>query len=135
MASVRRRDGRVARSAASPVTEDVLHFALVQWLSWQRMAGPWWHTPNTASSIPYAVKLKKMGRRKGVLDLQFIRYPNFTGFIELKLHPNNLSDDQEIFCAALRAAQVPYVVIRTKTPEATIEQAKAFLKEHGFLVS
>lgn len=123
------------RSVISSIVEDDLHRALVQWLELQRINGKWWHTPNTSSSIPYAVKLKKLGRKKGVLDLQFLRKPQFNAFIELKRHPQNLSDDQREFCAFLDDVGVPYAVIRTKTPEATISQAQTFLRTHGFIAT
>ena len=122
------------RSPVSTIIEDDLHFALAEWLTkYARIKGSWWHTPNTSSSIPYAMKLKRMGRKAGVFDFQFMRYPNFSAFIELKLHPNNLSDDQEIFCANLIRMGVPYAVIRTRSPEATIAQAQTFLRENGFI--
>lgn len=116
------------------VTEDDLHYSLAAWLRLQRINGLWWHTPNTSSSPQYARKLARMGRRPGVLDFEFLRKPRYPAFIELKVHPRDLSEDQEIFCAALRHMDVPYTVIRTKSPEATIEQANAFLREHGFIV-
>ena len=119
------------------IHEDDLHCALAQWLNLMekmgKLKGIWWHTDNTHSSVQRAVKLKRMGMRAGVFDLQFIHDDNFTAWIELKTKRGRLNPDQKIFIAKLEQRKIPYIVIKTDDTMEVINRTEEFLTKHGFL--
>ena len=65
----------------------------------------YWHTPNGEGRDPRAgAKLKAMGVRPGVSDLQFVfSTPQPNLFLELKARGRDLTPDQKIFRADVRA--------------------------------
>lgn len=106
----------MSRPAARPQYKDEDDLA-IQTADFLRVALPpeiqWWHTPNGGSRAtrevyskrqgkmirisPEATRFKRMGVRPGVYDLIFIMPNGQAGFIELKVWPNDRSDDQIIF--------------------------------------
>lgn len=79
---------------------------------------PWWHVPNGEyRSIRTAVRLKRMGVRKGVPDFSLILPPNGqAAFLELKSRKGRLTDDQRIFQGEALKVGAMYAV--ADTPEA-----------------
>lgn len=112
--------------------EDDLHSQLASWLRLQRLVGLWWHTPNTSSYLPYAVKLKRMGRLPGVPDFQFLHPEHRVAFIELKRKGGSLNQHQKIFLNHMDEWNIPYIVIKSDDLAVICGAASEFLKTYGF---
>ncbi len=101
-----KRRGKKPFNALPEPDELQIHQAVVSRLRWQCKPGIiWWHTPNGEERDKrIAAKLKSMGVRRGVADLQFlfpVPAPNL--FLELKARGRVLNDDQKIFRDGVRA--------------------------------
>lgn len=85
-----------------------LHLSIVDAL--RRLARPdvvWWHCPNgEARTKRVAAKLKKMGVRAGVADLQVSLPDGRFGFMEIKADNGRVSHEQRDFLARMSARGV-----------------------------
>jgi hypothetical protein len=108
---------RTAKLAGPPVnllpepSELQIQIALVARLRLQCRPGIiWWHTPNGEwRDDKTAAKLKAMGTRPGVADLQFVfACPAPTLFLELKARGRKLTEAQEMFRDQMRGAGHAY---------------------------
>ncbi len=120
------------------MTEEQFHISVVDYLQFAaRKDVLWWHCPNGGKrSKAAAGKLKAMGVKPGIPDLQFLFPDGTTAFIELKrqgvkgkVKAGRQSEDQiafETFCAK---AGVAYAVAYN------FDQAKAVLVALGVVRS
>lgn len=93
--------------------EDDLQMAIVQHL---RLLAPknvlWWHCPNGGTrSKRMGARLKAMGVRPGVFDLNFILADGRFAAMEIKVRGGRLSIEQRQFGDALGAVNVEYAVV------------------------
>lgn len=71
-----------------------------------------WHTPNGGKrNVREAARLKRMGTKRGIPDLFFLRAGALYG-IELKVEKNNTTDAQDATIAALTEAGAQIAVCR-----------------------
>jgi len=101
-----KRRGKKPFNALPEPSELQIQQAVVSRLRWQCRPGiVWYHTPNGEERDKrIAAKLKSMGVRPGVSDLQFlfpVPAPNL--FLELKARGRDLSEAQKIFRDDVRA--------------------------------
>jgi hypothetical protein len=103
---LKRRKGSKPFNALPEPSELQIQQAIVSRLRWQCTPGVvWWHCPNGEERDKrIAAKLKSMGVRPGVSDLQFtfpVPAPNL--FLELKARGRGLTDDQKKFRDQVRS--------------------------------
>jgi hypothetical protein len=121
--------GRAPRRALDP-SELQIQISVVARLRLQCRPGiVWYHCPNgELRPDKQGAKLKAMGVRRGVSDLQFIfpdGRPNL--FLELKARGRPLNDDQKIFRDDVRAAGHTFEMADT------IDEAIRILRQHRVL--
>lgn len=115
------------------IREDDLHAALVQWLRYQKINGLWWHTANTHSSVQFATKLKRLGMRPGVFDLQFLHVDGYPAFIELKTRLGRLTESQREFREFLLQNGIRHAILRSDDTALIIAETERHLRWWRFL--
>jgi hypothetical protein len=112
-----------------------IQIPLVEILRWtMRDDVIWHHVPNgELRDRDVAAKLKAMGVKPGVADLEFFwnepeaRHRLRVLFLELKLPRRTLSEPQTAFCVRARAIGAEYLMATS------VDEALAILKERGLL--
>jgi len=79
--------------------EEQFQISLIEHLKWYGNTDVlWWHCPNGGKRTKAAAgKLKAMGVRPGVPDLQFMFPDGRVAFLELKAQGGIVSDEQTVF--------------------------------------
>lgn len=97
------------------VTEDDIHQAVFEFLSWAQPACVWFPIPNGRGkfSARFAALMKRRGAWKaGVSDYAFL-WDTGAGAIELKTDTGRQSDAQKDFQAWCASMGVPYAICRS----------------------
>lgn len=103
---LKRRKRSKPFNALPPPTELQMHISIATRLRFQCKPGiVWWHCPNgELREDSHGAKLKAMGVRPGVSDLEFaFRHPTPNLYLELKARGRGLTPEQELFRDQVRA--------------------------------
>jgi VRR-NUC domain len=111
-------------------SEYAIHVGIVRLLNLCAAPGvAYWHPANgEARSKITAARLKAMGVRRGVPDLELSLVDGRPAFIEVKSKKGRLTPEQQEFKARCDRLGIPYAVVRS------IDQAQAVLTSWGAIV-